>query len=507
MTRRLLIAGLYVAAALHAGGAATSAPGLDIGDRKQLLIDEMLVASSTGFALTLHSATAHHEPVLLADRPWEARRLSTGQSVLEHEGAYKMWYTALSAEGDWYLCYATSKDAMHWTKPSLGLIEYQGSKDNNIVFAGSDRTNYAGQFSVFEDPTDPGPRRFKLVYGSTPKRAGDAAGLPDVVTYDYSEAIWKKTQHFISAAFSPDGLRWTPSKQLRMVDWYTDTQDVAYWDDRIRKYVLFVRWNHERWNRSIGRSESADFERFPPPSLILTPDELDPEVTGLYNSAAMKYPYADNAYFMFPSAFFHIEGGKGGSIDGSEIQLATSRDGVRFRRPWRRAFLGIGPEGRFDASQVYMGTGMLRIKDDLLLYFTGYQPSHKQMEAPPPRTGGIGVTRVRLDGFVSQIAPPTGGARAAGGTLTTVPVIFSGSRLEINMNAGAGGWLKVEILDRHSQPVPAFSGANADELLGNSVRRTATWSGKPDISGLRGQPVQLRFIGRDVQIYAFQFPK
>ena len=81
---------------MHAGGAATGAPVLDIGDRKQLLIDETLVASSTGFALTLHSATAHHEPVLLADRPWEARRLSTGQSVLEHGGVYKMWYTALS---------------------------------------------------------------------------------------------------------------------------------------------------------------------------------------------------------------------------------------------------------------------------------------------------------------------------------------------------------------------------------------------------------------------------
>jgi hypothetical protein len=74
------------------------------------------------------------------------------------------------------------------------------------------------------------------------------------------------------------------------------------------------------------------------------------------------------------------------------------------------------------------------------------------------------------------------------------------------MNAGAGGRLKVEVLDRHPQPITAFSTASANELLGNR-RRIGAWSGNPDISSLRRQPVQLRFIARDVQIYVFQFPK
>src|SRR5262249_23519347 len=130
-----------------------------------------------------------------------------------------------------------------------------------------------------------------------------------------------------------DGIHWTSSTRLRIIDWYGDSHDVAFWDDRIQKYVLFVRWNHERWDRSIGRSESADFENFPKPSLVLTPDELDPEITGLYYSSALKYPYAEDAYFLFPSTFFHSEKDFGGTIDGPEIQLAPSRDGIHFKRP------------------------------------------------------------------------------------------------------------------------------------------------------------------------------
>ena len=30
-------------------------------------------------------------------------------------------------------CFATSEDGIHWDRPSLGLVEYDGSTDNNIV--------------------------------------------------------------------------------------------------------------------------------------------------------------------------------------------------------------------------------------------------------------------------------------------------------------------------------------------------------------------------------------
>ncbi len=479
---------------------------IDVGTAKQLLFDDALIASKVGFTATMNPAARMDGPVLVTDKPWEKVRFTDGPSVIEDEGVLKMWYTCMDEEKRWYVCYATSRDGLHWEKPNLGLISFRGSKENNIVFAGTKQLIYAAQGSVFMDPSDRGPRKFKMVYGSYPRSGKWPPGLPEVFTYDYSEARRKRTNSSISAAYSPDGLRWTPGEKLRIIDWYYDTRDVAFWDDRIQKYVLFVRWNHETHDRSIGRSESADFESFPKPRLVLTPDARDPEVTGLYNSAAVKYPYADRAYFLFPSALYHSRGDVGGGPDGAEVQIATSRDGARFQRPWRKAFLGVGLEGQFDARQIYMGKDLIRRGDELWMYYTGFKVDHHVLANLPPGSGGLGVARIRLDGFVSQDAPPAAGANEPSGVLTTVPLRFSGRRLELNVNAGAGGWLKVEILDGDGHGLPGHSATDADFVRGNSVRKTVTWKGKADLTPLQGKALHLRFLGRDVKLYAFQFP-
>jgi hypothetical protein len=64
---------------------------------------------------------------------------------------------------------------------------------------------------------------------------------------------------------------------------------------------------------------------------VLQTDENDPAESDLYNPAALKYPYADNVYLMFPSLYRH-------STDTLDIRLAVSRDyhpalGVRREYP------------------------------------------------------------------------------------------------------------------------------------------------------------------------------
>lgn len=477
----------------------------DVGSKKQLLFDEALIASKTGFTTTVNQATRIGQ-VIAADKPWEKIRFSDGPSVVKEGPLFKMWYHCMDETKTWFVCYATSEDGLQWKKPNLGIIDYKGSKDNNIVFAGTPERICVGSVSVFVDQNEGGAKKYKMIFGSYPRDRKPVSGLPDVLVYDYSEARWKPTQFWITAAYSEDGLHWTPGAKPRIVDWYTDTREVAFWDRRIGKYVLFVRWNHLTWDRSIGRSESADFENFPKPQLVLTPDALDSEVTGLYNSAAMQYLSADRAYFLFPSAFYHTRGSAvAGLPDASEVQLATSRDGVRFQRPSRKAFLGVGPEGEFDARQVYLGKDLIAKGDELLMYYTGYRVNHQEMEKPPLGNGGFGAAKIRMDGFVSQDSPATAGAQVVGGTLTTVPLKFSGNKLELNLNAGAGGWLKVEILGPDGEPLPGFSAKEADYVLGNSLRKTVTWKGKGNVSELQGKTIQLRFLGRDVKLYAFNF--
>jgi hypothetical protein len=84
------------------------------------------------------------------------------------------------------ICYAKSKDGVHWEKPELGLVEFNGSKKNNIV----DLTvpNLWSTCALLYDPADrDSSQRFKMAY----------------------EARYSGQLRFC-VAFSPDGFRWKP---------------------------------------------------------------------------------------------------------------------------------------------------------------------------------------------------------------------------------------------------------------------------------------------------------
>ena len=132
-----------------------SAP-LELGIRKQLLLDDSLIESKEGFETTLNPATRTDQAVLQPEMPWE-KYGCTVSTVMVHHSVYKLWYRATGEDGVGRLCYATSDDAIHWSRPTLGLVDYKGRQDNNIVF------EHDG--TVFVDPTDTPPRRFKLIGG------------------------------------------------------------------------------------------------------------------------------------------------------------------------------------------------------------------------------------------------------------------------------------------------------------------------------------------------------
>ncbi len=73
-------------------------------------------------------------------------------SVVRHEGRFKMWYVAIGREPftilekdkmwsrrvdivplKWRPAYAESLDGIRWERPDLGLVEYNGSRNNNLV--------------------------------------------------------------------------------------------------------------------------------------------------------------------------------------------------------------------------------------------------------------------------------------------------------------------------------------------------------------------------------------
>lgn len=167
---------------------------LDIGSRLELFVDDYLIESTNGVELKLHSPQPA-ERVLSFNREWEGGN-SGYVTVFQDSGRYRMYYRGASSTG--YIvpslskpgevvipehpqvaCYAESLDGIIWKRPSLGLYEFNGSQDNNIVWTGSGGHN----FSPFRDinPAAPPAERYKAV-GSG--RVGGKPVLREALLYD-----------------------------------------------------------------------------------------------------------------------------------------------------------------------------------------------------------------------------------------------------------------------------------------------------------------------------------
>ena len=474
---------------------------INVGDRKQMFIDQRFIAQSDRIELHVNPPE-RRGLVLKAEGPWEAGWLFTGTLIQEGE-TLRMWY------GGWPItvpdpktrdsdpsnfCYATSTDGIHWERPDLGLFEYEGSKENNIICQ-------LGGF-IFRDEKAPADRRYKMLMN----KPGDT----------------EKGGLYI--ATSPDGLHWTEHDQ-RVFPFIPDTSNQVFYDPRIDRYVAYVR----SWAplRKVARTEMDDpmqlwpYEEIEEPSTLwgedsapapsyelpqaISYDELDPPGTDLYTPCVNIYPWAEDVYLSFTTPYRHFPGPPEGKWinDGLvEVQLAVSRDGVRFERPDRsNAYIPLGIRGGPQGGSLYMGAGMARVGDEIYQYYSANANSHGEYFGYEELKGigGLYLAAQRLDGFMSADAAYTGG------WLVTPPITFAGDRLELNINCGATGYARIELRDENDVPIKGFSGEDCDLIQGNHIRYTVTWKGSSNVSALAGKTVRLRFTMRNTQLFAFQF--
>lgn len=133
---------------LVSAGEATSKDAVDIGSRLELFTDNHLIEEMEGVEIRLHSPWSGGK-VLEFDRPWEGNT-SWQLTVFKDGDLFRMYYMGrtdptyarkaglrpdeeLTPEHPNFLCYAESRDGIHWTRPNLGLYEFDGSTENNIV--------------------------------------------------------------------------------------------------------------------------------------------------------------------------------------------------------------------------------------------------------------------------------------------------------------------------------------------------------------------------------------
>ena len=153
---------------------------LQIGSGKQLMFDNKFIAASSNVNITMNPAEKKGI-VVSPDQPWEDFRLTSYFNVIQDGDKLRMYYSSFDEDQwqpgvDWsehaFMCYAESTDGINWTKPDLGLVEYNGSTNNNII------AKNIVDGTVFIDPTAPPEQRYKMLH--TTGRTRRAACTRDV---------------------------------------------------------------------------------------------------------------------------------------------------------------------------------------------------------------------------------------------------------------------------------------------------------------------------------------
>jgi hypothetical protein len=106
---------------------------------------------------------------------------------------------------------------------------------------------------------------------------------------------------------------------------------------------------------------------------------------------------------------------------------------------------------------------------------------------------------LRIDGFSSLQAS------YQPGELVTKPFTFSGMQLEINYATSAAGFIKIEIQDVDGRPLPGYTLDDAEEVIGNEIRRVVRWQGGADLTKISSMPVRLHILMKDADLYSFKF--
>ncbi len=419
---------------------------------RQLFVDDWVIESSEGLERRLHAIQKHPDnPLIVPDQPWEGQSVLLYGAVIRDptSGRFRMWYLAWGKHIDQptFICYAESDDGLTWIKPNLGLVDYQGSKDNNILMPGWSQT------TVHYDPTDPDPsRRYKAMLRMNGTRA----------------------------FFSPDGIQWD-DMGVAIEQAYDGTS--VHWDPVNKKWIAMVKIFRDG-KRARGYAESEDFLNWSDTYYLLTVDENDRVGDQMY---AMYMFHYETMYFGL-LRMYHTDS------DIVDIQLATSRNAKHWERAIRTPFIPTGSEtDDWDfANNSVPSTPPVRVGDELWFYYSGRNTLHNVV----PNDGAIGLGTLRLDGFVSM----DGGE--GGGELITKPLVLNGQSLYLNVDASEGE-VGVEILREKGQAIDSFTLEESDSIGVDSVRHLVRWRKASSLEGLRNREIRLRFRLRNAKIYAF----
>ena len=507
---------------------------VDIGSQKQLFWDDYRIHSMKHVKLKLNPAVkAPNNPVIRADRPWEMPSVPEGVGMDLHYGTvfydpfqqqFRMWYlvTTLvttpkqdSINPVW--CYATSKDGYHWEKPSLGLVEFEGSTDNNIL-KDENWPKIKGGIFVDQHEKDPA-KRYKAMSQKTVQATvpGESEVMETFVWNLYSSPdAFNWTPHPDNPVIKPDGSPLLnpqgnpPHKGMWRAYLWGPTASMG-WDPIRGVYAMHVENCRHRactlGKRLIGRSESPDLVHWTQPSTIIVPDDQDPPHLEFYSMWTSTYEG-----FYIGMLWNYRPGPPPPAPRRREERLyiwpqfVSSRDGIHYDRRFREPVIPLSAEPEWDSVTIYTHQPIFH-DGKFFIYYNGgnFRGRHAENVSGPGAMAAMGLATVPLDGFVSL---DTEAGYEGYGEVVTSSFTFSGNRLQINMGPASSGKpcdVKVEILNPDHFRLLGYTFDDADSLTQAGVANVVTWKGKSEVSELAGQSIKLKFYLKNAKLFSFQF--
>jgi hypothetical protein len=516
-------ANVLVCGVLAAGGIFGSVALGDERARAILFVDDHDVLYRSGTKRVLHPLKRHEANPLIrgGERPWEVA--IAWMSVYRNpvSGQYQLWYQAFAGDRArdktrrCVISYAESNDGIHFTKPNLGLFDFNGIKETSIVLVANGGTSDRYGVSVVVDPRDSDPnRRYKMAYFDF-TRDGD------------------REYPGLSVAFSPDGVHWTkhPHGPLSRASYGDYGETVPFVDETNRPWAVPLSmadaldavydpprqvfaiygkmWTDGPdggmyWKHAMGRIESRDFVHWSKPELLLTPDDQDPAWLEFHTTPV--FFYAD-CYFS-PLQILD-RGTQGGVVD---IELATSRDGLRWERPFRKPFWLQRTGGpAFDSGSIFLCPQAVVLDDEIRFYYGAYSQGATGSD-DYKLSSGIGVAVLPRDRFAGLQPVPRSDQPTLRkpldhtGQITLKPINFAGvTDLHLNADARAGT-VRAELLNSEGKRIPGFSKDEAVAITGDSFRHTVRWRSL-QIADAPSKTCLLRLHLQNATVYALDLVK
>ncbi|MBI5693838.1 MAG: hypothetical protein HZC55_27500 [Verrucomicrobia bacterium] len=491
-------------------------------ERVLFAFDDHSIPWQHNLKLTLVPATKHPaNPVLRrgpAGAPDHGHAILYG-SVLKVGGKFRMWYLGMfetqilkgQAPGMWRpMCYAESEDGVHWNKPELGLVEFNGGRKNNICLIEGvpfSLTRVNDFLSVMHDPADPDPsRRYKAAFIAHVPYEDIPGGMSNL-------GVKEKRICATVTATSADGLTWRvvgdrpanaggerfeASGLYRFGDfYYTPGQLIAPWagrndgTDAGRLMLTYRSPDFVHWSQA----KALAFAR---PGQLANPRVTGQQThmgAGIWNRGNVLiglYGQWQDAPTPPPKGAPHLLGVR------VDLGLILSNDGIHFREPVADfKVISRGREGEWDDIALLQGHAFVNEGEHTMLWYSHWDTGAKL------KSMEIGLATLRRDGF-GHLTPKEDDNPAH---FVTAPLTAGrGAKLRLNVDGVTGGApLRVELLDARDRALPGYSGAAAAVVSASGLAVDVVWPGNRSVDLPADRPVAIKVtfpVGSTARVYA-----